>query len=178
MRALVAIAIAANVAHADPIELHAGSEAPPPAVTSPPEPTPALKLSLDTLALEDRRTITHYGPLELRGDWLDPGDGVHEAATRSWQAHARLSHAFGNTSIAVDLGAGQVVSDIAEGTIPGRVRTDVVGARYYEATVSLTRKLGDRGFLSLTATARHWLDRPPLGEGDGLTLMLWLGLHF
>ncbi len=178
MRSIVALAAAANVARADPpTEVHATGETPPSAITAPPESTPALKLSLDTLDLEDRSTTTHYGPLELRGDWLDPRDGVHEAATRSWQAHARLSHAFGKTSVAVDLGAGQVVSDIAEGTIPGRVTTDVVGGRYYELGMSLTRTFG-RGFLSLSATARHWIDRPPLGEGDGVTLMLWIGLHF
>lgn len=176
MRSAVALVVLTGAAHADPIEVHATAEAHETDAPLPAEPTPALKLSLETLDLENRSRVTRYGPLELRGDWLESRDGVHEAATRSWQAHARLSHAFGKTSVAVDLGAGTVVSDIAEGT--GSARSDVVSGRYYDVGVSLTRTIGRRGFLSLSATARHWLDRPPLGEGDGVTLMLWLGLHF
>ena len=176
MRRAAAILVVTRLAHAEPpMEVHATAEAHESDAPLPAEPTPALKLSLEALDLEDRSTITRTGPLELRGDWLEPTDGVHEAATRSWQAHARISHAFGKTIVALDLGAGNVVTDIAEGT--ASARSDVVSGSYYELGVSLTRTFG-RGFISLAATARHWLDRPPLGEGDAVTVMLWIGAHF
>jgi hypothetical protein len=94
-----------------------------------------------------------------------------------------LTRTIGGVDVALDLGAGHVVSDLAEGVTTGPVRSDVREGTYTFVGISLTRTTrlwrGVTGFVSLTVGLRHWLDNhAPAGEANDAQVMLWIGAHF